>query len=126
MPTTPADIKAATICVAVPCENCPFRQDVIPYLRQARVREIWHAATRHGLHFVCHKTVNYDAPADEDFGRRGCAGFMILAHREKIADGLALVQIADRLTGHKFDNLRGADKVYPSFNAMMEAHHDVS
>ena len=116
-------MKAATICVAAPCDNCPFRQDVVPYLRLSRVQEIWHIATRHGTHFVCHKTVNYDLPSGTlDPGRRACAGFMVLAHREGIADGLALVQIADRLTGHKFDTLRGAHTVYPTITAMLEAH----
>lgn len=117
-----ADIKAASICVSTPCPLCPFRHDVVPYIRAERVQEIWDAAQR-GTHFVCHETVDYDLPdGAQDPGRRACAGFMVLAHREGIAHGLTIVQVAERLTGHRFDALRGAATVYATVAAMVEAH----
>lgn len=68
-----------------PCENCPFRTDVVPYLTRARAEEI--AASLDQGEFPCHKTVRYDD--DEDGGRSRdsfprevhCAGAMIMLEK---------------------------------------------
>jgi len=114
-------MKASQICVSKPCKLCPFRRDVVPYIQLKRVEEIWREARLYGEHFVCHETVNYDEPA-RDINRRACAGFMILAKNEGIDDNLTIVQLADRLAGITFDNLRGSGTVYPSVEAMLAAY----
>lgn len=116
-------MKQTAIAVSRPCAQCPFRRDVVPFLRLGRVREIVDRARRHGEHFVCHETVDYSKPTQTlDPGRRACAGFMILARRSEIFDGLQLVQLADRLVGLKAWHFRGAESVYASAADMLEAH----
>jgi len=113
-------MKPTKIAVSTPCYNCPFRADRLPFLRAARVREIWNGA-KFGDHFVCHETVDYNAPRGKDFGRRACAGFLIVAQRSDYYFGLTVVQLAERLAGVSFD-LRGQESCYLSAAAMIEAH----
>lgn len=115
-------MKLTKLAVSRPCGHCPFRSDVRPFIRTARVREIWEAAKR-GDHFVCHETVDYDLPADApDPGRRACAGFLIVARRDGLLDGLTYVQLAERLAKVSFHKLNGHDYVYRSVAHMIDAH----
>lgn len=118
----PAPLKLARIATAAPCANCPFRRDVSPFLRPARVRQIVDAAVDQGQHFVCHKTVNYARKRSADLGRRACAGFLILAERSGFLAGIQFVQLAERLAGITFAELRGRSLVYASAEAMIAAH----
>lgn len=117
-------MKPTRIAVSKPCGNCPFRSDVEPFLRPARVRAIHRAAVKSGEHFVCHKTVNYSLEPDVlDVGRRACAGFLILCRRDGVLGGLQFVQLAERLAGIDFDSLLPDDSsVYESWPLCIEAH----
>lgn len=115
-------LKATRIATSRPCANCPFRADVPPFITAARVREIRDAAKNFGQHFVCHKTVDYDAPPGDDMDRRACAGFLLVCAGSRLLGGLQIVQLAERLAGVMFDALQGADVVYPHFTAMLAAH----
>lgn len=68
-----------------PCKNCPFRNDVKPYLHPERAAEIVYAAANPYSDFSCHATIEYDGDEDElgrstgDFSKaRTCAGFLTL------------------------------------------------
>lgn len=119
----PLKLKPAGIMVSRPCALCPFRRDVAPFLSPARVEEIWEAA-RWGTHFVCHETVNYEAPEamPKPEHRRACAGMLLVARNSGLAEGLQIVQLAERLAGVTLDHLRGKACVWPSHMAMIEAH----
>lgn len=61
-----------------PCKNCPFRKDVVPFLRPARVRQILTDITVHDQSFVCHNTIDYeeDEPVIDQQSQH-CAGASI-------------------------------------------------
>lgn len=53
--------------MTTPCDNCPFRTNVRPYLTKGRVREIERGLV--GGEFYCHKTTDTDRlNEEEDFG----------------------------------------------------------
>jgi hypothetical protein len=69
-----------------PCEHCPFRHDVKPFLRPSRGEELAYHATNPYNSFPCHKTT---VSADDDEGNmmcvgttKECAGFMTLQINE--------------------------------------------
>lgn len=109
------------ISTLAPCDNCPFRADVRPFLRPARLREIIDGMRR-GEHFVCHKTVDYDAPPGFDVNRRICAGSLILMRKEGGLGNLQIVQLAQRLLAASFDQVKETAPVYDSAQAMLEAY----
>jgi len=75
--------------VKKPCKNCPFRNDVIPYLHPDRAAEIAYAASNPYSDFTCHSTIEYDGNDDHqgrptgDFTKaKTCAGFLTLRAQE--------------------------------------------
>jgi len=81
-----------------PCDNCPFRSDVVPYLNQARAEEIALQLERHT--FACHKTTHVSQGRDVmgRFAKRitqHCAGALILMLKTECLGDLQ--QIAERL-----------------------------
>lgn len=86
--------------MATPCDNCPFRTDVDPYLTRERVQEIISGLAEGGS-FSCHKTVDYDADDDGEGGGQNvattqqCAGAeILLAHQ---GTSTQMGRIAERL-----------------------------
>lgn len=85
-----------------PCDNCPFRTDIQPYLRKDRALEIVQHLERGS--FSCHKTVDYSNEDEDGEDRTGhkpgpteqqCAGAMIMQEK---AGGLGQMgRIAERL-----------------------------
>lgn len=72
-----------------PCEQCPFRRDVKPFLTPERGEELAYLAQNSYNTFHCHKTT----VSDEEFGGEGdemvatekskyCAGFLTLQANE--------------------------------------------
>jgi hypothetical protein len=118
-------VKSKDLAISRPCEHCPFRHDIVPFLSKARMQSIRDDA-RQGQHFVCHETVDYGGEPAKI--RRACAGFLLLCRREKwhgfkLYDTLPYVQLAARLGGVDLD-LRGADKVFKSFDDAINAQDD--
>lgn len=109
-------IKLAKIFSATPCDNCPFRKDVEPFLRRQRVVDIFNAALTKGQTFVCHKTLKSKE------GRRTCAGFLHVLNKTGDAQAVQIVQLAERLAGVTPAQLRGADLTYNSVQEMIDAH----
>ena len=65
-----------------PCNNCPFRSDVMPYLTVERAEEIAVAITKRDLTFSCHKTVkNLGSKAKEE---SHCAGAAIMLEKMQL------------------------------------------
>lgn len=103
-----------------PCDSCPFRRDVDPFITTARVREIADGLVR--AEFPCHKTVKYDG--DGEWSRTGkevhCAGALILL--EKIEQPSQMMRIAERLGMYDARKLDMAAPVYDDFDEMLAAH----
>jgi len=81
-----------------PCQHCPFREDVTPFLHPSRAEEISAVAENPYSSFQCHKTI------DKEY--KECAGMLTLraqlgesvpegfepAWREIYADSFEMVQ----------------------------------
>jgi hypothetical protein len=69
-----------------PCEHCPYREDVKPFLTPARGEELAYIAHNPYNTFHCHKTT--ESEDDGEGGRMAvntsqvCAGFLSLQHNE--------------------------------------------
>jgi hypothetical protein len=47
-----------------PCQHCPFRRDVKPFLRPGRGKELAYHAQNPYNSFTCHKTLEHDEEGD--------------------------------------------------------------
>ena len=106
-----------------PCDNCPFRSDIRPYLRQARVRQILSDLFDRQASFACHKTTIDDgeeraiAPDSQQ-----CAGAMILMEPDASTQ---MMRISERLGVYDRDKLDMNSPVYKSREEMIRAHRGV-
>jgi hypothetical protein len=82
--------------VKKPCKNCPFRNDVKPYLHPDRAEELAYLAQNPYSDFTCHATIEYDGDEDHqgrptgDYSKaKTCAGFLTLRAQdgEDVPDG---------------------------------------
>lgn len=70
-----------------PCEHCPFRSDVKPFLHPERGADLAFLATNPYSSFPCHKTTVEDENSDEGEmlcteNTKECAGFITLQINE--------------------------------------------
>ena len=68
-----------------PCKNCPFRNDIRPYLHPERASELAYQASNPYSDFICHATIEYEGGEDiqgrplGDYSKsKTCAGFLTL------------------------------------------------
>jgi len=112
-----------------PCNNCPFRTDVKPYLRAARVAKLESDLVGGQASFTCHKTTVESEPDEDGESRlvegpksQHCAGAMILL--EKIGRPNQMMRIAERLRLYAPAKLDLKAPVFDSFDAMKRAQSD--
>lgn len=109
-----------------PCDNCPFRTDIKPYLRRDRAVEIVQNLGR-GT-FSCHKTIDYDALEDNDPSEvpgpteKQCAGAMIM--QEKAGHLGQMGRIAERLKIYDHEKLDMDAPVFESPAAFIQAQEN--
>jgi hypothetical protein len=105
-----------------PCNKCPFRTDVQPYLRTQRVVSILRSITEGDASFACHRTTAYDDDGEPIPGKKEqhCAGALILL--EKIKQPNQLMRIGVRLNFYKPAKLRMDALVYDTPIAMVDAY----
>jgi hypothetical protein len=103
-----------------PCDNCPFRRDVKPYITPARVREIADSLVR--AEFPCHKTTKFDDDGEHIPGRNDihCAGALILL--EKMEQPSQMMRICERIGMYDASKLDMDAPVYDDFDEMLAAH----
>jgi hypothetical protein len=69
-----------------PCQHCPFRSDVKPFLHPERAADIAYSAGNPYSEFHCHKTIDYDSRDDGDGVVTNksllCAGFVAMQINE--------------------------------------------
>jgi hypothetical protein len=109
--------------LTTPCHNCPFRNDIDPYLRAERAREIA-ASLRNSGEFTCHKTVTFgdddDEPQPVHTGReQQCAGAAIILEKEGMPG--QMMRISERLGLYDRDRLDMQAPVYESLTAWVHA-----
>lgn len=83
-----------------PCQHCPFRTDVKPFIHPRRAEEISSAASNPYNSFTCHKTIGGD--------EKQCAGFLTMQANE---NGKTL-----------YEGFEPADNVYQDSWEMTEAY----
>lgn len=113
-----------------PCNNCPFRTDVAPYLRPKRAQEIA-AALRSGGEFACHKTTVHvedetgdDPLVDDPTRSRFCAGALATMEREGASN--QMTRIAERLGMYEPDKLNATEQpVYASLTDWVRSYQDI-
>lgn len=103
-----------------PCDTCPFRTDVAPFLRQDRGSEIADAL-RQDKAFACHKTVEHDddgerVPRSEE---QHCAGALILL--ERAGQPNQLMRIAERLDLYDRTKLDTSAPVFETLDDFVDA-----
>lgn len=111
--------------MTTPCKECPFRNDIRPYLTVPRVIEIAASLEADGS-FPCHKTT-VDVEDDEDGeGRRiatadseHCAGAMIVL--EKMERPNQIMRIMERIGGYDRRKLNMDAPVYDSLEDWIAA-----
>ena len=100
-----------------PCGLCPFRSDIPPYLRPARVREIERSLKR--ASFDCHETTGVKSRKSGRGGRVFCAGALILMEKfGRMGRSMWLGRVLRLYDPSKLD-MRAP--VFDSFDAMARA-----
>lgn len=101
-----------------PCDNCPFRNDIDPYIHSDRVEEIV------GNVFACHKTVLHDDDGEhvETEKEKHCAGALILL--EKMEQPHQMMRIMERIGQYDRRKLNMDALVYDDLEAMLSAHEE--
>jgi hypothetical protein len=102
-----------------PCPNCPFRNDIPPFLTRSRVREIQTSLIQ--SEFPCHKTTDFDDEGEPRTSGREqhCAGALILL--EKIGRPSQMMRISERLGMYDHSKLKMDAPVFDSFREMETA-----
>lgn len=96
--------KPNDFVMAKPCKSCPFRNDVFPFLRVARIVGIIKAPA-----FACHNTVDYGEEGNANVVERSkqCAGRAIMLMRDAAPD--TFMQASQRMNVSDWTKLDLAD-----------------
>ena len=101
-----------------PCEHCPYRHDVKPFLHPKRGADLAYLAQNPYSSFHCHKTTESD-DSDESEGKmlvtaksKMCAGFLSLQHNE------------NGRTFYDEDGFEPSPLAYESSDDMMDAYDE--
>lgn len=102
-----------------PCDKCPFRNDIRPFLQAGRVRQI-EASLERGT-FPCHQTIDYSNDSEDGeplvpANAQHCAGALILL--EKLERPSQMMRICERLGLYDRRKLNMDAPVYDSFKDM--------
>lgn len=99
-----------------PCQHCPYRKDVKPFLTPERGTELAFNAAFHHKKFHCHKTVDYSNNSDGAITKKTqlCAGFLSLQHNETGS------------TAYDDEGFEPSDLVYSSSREMAIAYCDAN
>lgn len=105
-----------------PCPECPFRDDIKPYLNADRAEEICNADS-----FACHKTTQSDSEDEEGEmlvtdKSQMCAGYLIL--REKMGQPSQMMRIAERIGLYDRRKLKMDSPVFEDADEMVFAQED--
>ena len=118
--------KDLSYSLTKPCNNCPFRNDIKPFIRPERVDQIEQACVN--AEFPCHKTTEHDEDEDgysirvDNADTKHCAGALILM--EKANCPSQMMRICERLGIYDRTKLDMEAPVYEDWEDMRQAHED--
>ena len=105
-----------------PCPQCPFRNDIRPYLRADGAEEIANALES-GSTFTCHKTTVPDPDSDGEMmdgpNAQHCAGALILL--EKLEAPNQMMRWMERIGFYDRRKLDMDAPVFDDFDEFIEA-----
>lgn len=104
-----------------PCEKCPFRTDVKPYLNRDRAQEIADSLFPGQQTFPCHETTQFDDEGEcvVTEKEQHCAGAMIML--EAMNRPNQLMRISERLGGYDHRKLKKNAPVFRHTRAFVAA-----
>jgi len=106
-----------------PCSNCPFRNDIKPYLTFDRAEEILDGLINQQQSFSCHKTNDFiDDDAIETENTQHCAGALILLEKLELPN--QWMRIAERIGCYDRHKLKMDSPVYEDEHEMLERFQD--
>ena len=107
-----------------PCNNCPFRNDIKPYLRSRRVEQIRDGLVRGD--FPCHKTTVESESDDGEMRATDeslhCAGALILL--ERLNEPSQMMRICERLGMYDRRKLDMDSPIFESWEEMRDAQEE--
>jgi hypothetical protein len=98
-----------------PCEHCPYRHDVKPFLRPERGEELAYHATNKYNSFSCHKTTVPDDESSRMYcteKTKECAGFVTLQINEGMEIPEGFEPAFDIVYTDAFDMIQAYDEEY--------------
>lgn len=97
-----------------PCQHCPYRRDVKPFLTSERAEELAYLAQNPYNTFHCHKTIEHNDDGDGYAveGSKICAGFLTLQHNENGS------------TFYDSDGFEPSELVYDDASEMVYAYYE--
>ena len=99
-----------------PCEHCPFRNDVKPFLHPERAEEIANSTSNPYNSFPCHKTTVPDEDSEENQ--------MLVTDKSKECYGFMAIQINENGNEPEDWSWEYADKIYPDAWSMIDAYQE--
>lgn len=104
-----------------PCEHCPFRRDVPPYLTAARARGLARTLSDDLHWFACHETTGIkNGKRVRAADRSHCAGAAIVLYRAGLINVATRLAVALNLIS--MDDLKAPVPVFNSLEQFV-AHH---
>lgn len=103
-----------------PCNNCPFRTDIQPYLSQGRAEEIIHEITENQQTFTCHKTSKKLSPEYKG-EEQHCAGALILLEHNNQPN--QMMRIAERIGFYDRRKLDMTSPVFDNYEDFIDAQN---
>lgn len=119
-----------------PCKDCPFRNDIRPFIHPERAAEIARGVLEEDLTFTCHKTISGENTDEDEYAYEEdptaevsyvpgpqdqmCAGALVLI--QKTGSSNQMVQLAERFGMWDPSKLDMDSPVYESARDMVEAH----
>ncbi|MDB4330109.1 DUF6283 family protein [bacterium] len=88
-----------------PCDKCPFRKDVTPYITKGSAQEKLRGITQGDTTFTCHKTLDKN---DKD--QEHCGGALIFL--EKIEMPNQMMRICERIGMYDYKELDMSQPVF--------------
>lgn len=101
-----------------PCEYCPFRHDVKPFLHPERGVELAHHAQNQYNSFSCHKTTVEDEDSED--------GKMLVTHNSKECAGFLSMQISENGDGYCPKGFTPSPLAYGCADDMIYAYEELN
>jgi hypothetical protein len=107
-----------------PCQKCPFRTDIKPFIRGDRAAEIAESLMQQEGSFPCHVTTRHDDDGEyvprSDGGEQHCAGALIML--EKMNRPNQMMRWMERIGGYYRRKLKMDAPIYDSARAFIARH----